>query len=113
MIKDDKLLEKYSRIWDKVSNSMKKGFDSEPVYNEKDFKSKIKSYEGKIFTNFHSDKVPKEGSQWICLSVSLFDPGFRTGKNYYFQVFLEECKYIAEGKKITHYTTDNLEISSD
>ena len=28
LIKDDKLLGKYSKVWDKVSNSMKKEFDS-------------------------------------------------------------------------------------
>ena len=28
------LLEKYNEIWDKVSNSMKKGLDCEPAYNE-------------------------------------------------------------------------------
>ena len=66
---------------------MKKGFDSEPVYNEKYIKTKIKSYEGSINTDFHGDKVPKEGSQYICLSVILIDSVFRTGKNYYPQVF--------------------------
>ena len=29
LIKSDVLLEKYKRIWDKVGNSMKRGFDSE------------------------------------------------------------------------------------
>ena len=38
---------------------MKKGFDSEPVYNEKYIKTKINSYEGKTNTSFHGDKVPK------------------------------------------------------
>ena len=42
LIKDDELLEKYNKIWKKVSNSIKKGFDSEPVYNEKYLKTKIK-----------------------------------------------------------------------
>ena len=45
--KDDKLLEKYNKIWNKVSNCIKEGFDSDPVYNEKYLKTKIKSYEGK------------------------------------------------------------------
>ena len=45
---------------DKVSNSIKNGFDSELVYNEKYLKSKIKSYERKISTNFHDDKIPKQ-----------------------------------------------------
>ena len=35
LIKDDELLEKYNEIWEKVKNSLKKNFDSEPVYNEK------------------------------------------------------------------------------
>ena len=36
----------YNRICNKVSNLMKKGFTSEPVYNEKYSKTKIKSYDG-------------------------------------------------------------------
>ena len=89
LIKDDELLEKYNRIWDKVTNSMKKGFNSKSVHNKKYLKTKIKSYEGKIGTNFHGDKVPKEGSQCICLSVVLTDSVFKSGKNHYPQVFLK------------------------
>ena len=33
LIKDGELLEKYNEIWVKVKNSIKKNFDSEPVYN--------------------------------------------------------------------------------
>ena len=29
LIKNEKLLEKYNEIWNKVSNTIKKGFDSE------------------------------------------------------------------------------------
>ena len=35
---DNKLLEKYNETCDKVSNSIKRGFDSEPVNKEKIFK---------------------------------------------------------------------------
>ena len=31
LIKDDEILEKYNEIWEKVKNSIKKEFDSEPV----------------------------------------------------------------------------------
>ena len=41
----------------------------------------------KINTNFHNNKIPKEGSQFICLSVILINFVFRTGKIYYPQVF--------------------------
>ena len=99
LIKDDKLLKKYDEIWGKVKNSNKKVFNSEPVNNEKYLKAKIKSYNGKITTNFHNNKIPREGSQFICLSVILIDSVFRTGKNYYPQVFLEEYKYVVKEKR--------------
>ena len=100
-------------IWEKVKNSLKKDFDSEPVYNEKYLKAKIKSYNGKISTNFHDNKIPKEGSQLICLSVILINSVFRTGQNYYPQVFLEECKFVVKEKMIPKYIIDDTEISSN
>ena len=33
LVKDDELFEKYNEIWGKVSNNIKTGLDSEPVYN--------------------------------------------------------------------------------
>ena len=68
-IKDDGLLEKYNEIWEKVNNIIKKEFDSEAVYNDKYLKAEIKSYNGKINTNIHNNKTPKERSQFIYLSV--------------------------------------------
>ena len=73
LIKDDELLKKYNKIWKKVKNSLKKEYDSEPVYNEKYLKAKVKSYNEKINTNFHENKIPNKGSHFICLSVSLID----------------------------------------
>ena len=104
LIKDDELLEKYKEIWEKVKNSIKKYFDSEPVYYEKYLKAKINSYNGKIYTNFYN-KITKEGS--------LIDSVFRTSKNYYFQVFSEECKYVVKEEKTVKYIIDDIEISSD
>ena len=57
LIKSDELLEKHNEIWKKIQNSIKKKFDSKPVYNEKYLKTKIKSYNGKIKTNFHNNKI--------------------------------------------------------
>ena len=41
------------------------------------------------------------------------DSVFRTGKNYYPQVLLEEFKSVIKGKKIPKYISDDIEISSD
>ena len=87
--------------------------NSEPVYNEKYLKANVKSYNGKINRNFCNNKIPKEGSQFIFLSVILYDSIFRTGKNYYPQVFLEECRYVVKEKNIPEYITDGIEFFSD
>ena len=81
------LLERYDEIWEKVENIIKKRFDSEHVYNEKYLKAKIKCYNGKIKTNFHNNTIRKEGSKFIGLSEILIGSVFKTGKNYYLQVF--------------------------
>ena len=49
----------------------------------------------------------------ICLSLILIDFVFRTDKNYYPKVFLEEYKYVVKENKIPKYIIDNIKISSD
>ena len=97
----------------KLKTVSKENFIVEPVYNDKYLKAEIKSYNGKINTNFHDNKITKEGSNLICLSVILIESVFRTGKNYYPQVLLEECKYNAKEKRIPKNIIDDIEISSD
>ena len=99
LIKDEKLLEKYNEIWKKVSNIIKKEFESKAVYNEEYIKTKIKFYNGKITTNFHNNKIPKGGSLRVCLSGTFIDSVYKKDKNYYSQAFLEECKYVVKEKK--------------
>ena len=91
LIKDEKLLEKY--------NIMKTKFGSNPVYNEKYVKTKMKVYDKKINRDFHSNKMPKESSEFLCLSVILLHSVYIKDNKYYRQVFLEECKYIIKEEK--------------
>ena len=46
-VNDNKLLKKYNKIWEKISNLLNIEFDREPVYgdNDKYIKTKIKMYE--------------------------------------------------------------------
>ena len=77
LIKDEMLLEKYNEFQKKFSCIIKSEFGSKTVYNEKYLKTKITSYNGKINTNFHNNKIPKEGFQCISLSVILIDSVYR------------------------------------
>ena len=37
-------LKRYNEIWNKISNLLTKGFNSEPLHNDKYIKTKIKIY---------------------------------------------------------------------
>ena len=50
LVKRNALSEKYNKIWENVSNSIK-NIDGEPVYKEKYLQTKLKSYKQKINTN--------------------------------------------------------------
>ena len=75
---------------------------------EKKLKAKIK-----VSTNVYNDKMPRDGSECICLSMVFIDTVFKMGKNYYLQVQLEECKYIVKEKEVTRHITKDLEFSSN
>ena len=51
-VSDNKLLKKYNKILEKISNLINIEFDSEPVYgdNDKYIKTKIKIYEDRVNT---------------------------------------------------------------
>ena len=85
-------------IWEKISNLLKKGFDSEPVYDNVYIKSKIKIYDGKVNTYFDDNKIPEDNTCHTCLSAILLDPVVRIDNDYP-QIFLEECKYAVKKKK--------------
>ena len=55
----------YNQILRKVKNNIENEFDSEPVYNEKYLRAKIKSYNKKINSNYYNNKIPKEDSKFI------------------------------------------------
>ena len=59
LVQDIELLKKYNEIWDKISNLIKKVFNSETVYNDKYIKTKIIIYNNRINTNLQSNKTPR------------------------------------------------------
>ena len=111
---DNKLLKKYNRISEIISNLLNIEFDSEPVYgdNDKYIKTKIKMYEDRVNTNFQGKKVPKEDASYNCLSLFVLDSVIRISKKYYPQTLLEECKYVIRKNKMENLINHDLDLSS-
>ena len=78
----------------KVSNSNKKEFYYEPIYNKNFLKTKIRCY-GDDATDFHIRKMHEAGSNHICFSVISIDSVPKKDENYYLKI----CNYIEKKKK--------------
>ena len=113
-VSDNKLLKKYNKIWEKISNLWDIKFDSQSVYGDggKYIMTKIKMYGDRLNTNFQSKKVPKENASYKCLSLIMLDSIIRANKNFYPQTLLEECKYIIRKNKMENLINNDLNLSS-
>ena len=81
---------------DKIEKLIGKDFNTKPTYGNDDkyIKTKIKTYEDNITTNFYnkkgSKKLPEEKIPRKCLSVITLDSILYPNERYHPQIFLEE-----------------------
>ena len=89
-------------------------FESKPIYGEDDkyIKAKIKSYKGRLTTNFQDKKTSKENSSYKCLSIITLESIIKINKKYYPQILLDECKYEVKNKKVENLINGDLELTS-
>ena len=66
-IKDDKVRDKCNKIWDVIKNNLNIKFHSEPVYEYKYFKAKVREFNGVIKTNSLNNGMPKENMYYLAL----------------------------------------------
>ena len=78
-VNDNKLLKKYNKIWERISNLIVNLFMVIVITN---IKTKIKIYENRGNTNFQGKKVPKENGSYNCLSLIMLDSAIRANKKY-------------------------------
>ena len=99
LVNEKEILQKYTKIWNKIKSSIKKEFNVEPLCNGKYIKTKIKIYNDIVYTNYPHNKIPKGNEYCTFLSVILLDSIFvNWDKEYYSEIFLEECKYAIKKK---------------
>ena len=111
LIKDDEVWDKYDKIWDVIKNKLGIKFHSEPVYEYKYLKAKVREFDGVIKTNFLGNDIPKENMHYTCIACITIDSVIKIDKKNYPQVYLEECKYRLKKIQITRFI--NTELRSD
>ena len=59
LVKNKEVWEKYEDIWDVIKNKLSIKFHSEPIYENKYLKAKVREFNGNVKINFLGDNVPK------------------------------------------------------
>ena len=78
VIKNDDLLKKYNKIWNKIKKTLNVKFHSMLVYNKKYIKAKVRGFNGAVKANFLGDEIPREGGHYACITI---DSVMRMKKN--------------------------------
>ena len=73
LIKDDEVWDKYDSIWDVIKDKLDIKFHSEPVYEYKYLKAKVREFDGVIKTNFLGNSMPKENMYYSCSACITID----------------------------------------
>ena len=80
MIKDDEVWDKYEHIWDAIKSNLGIKFHSEPTYEQKHLKAKVREIDGVIKTNFLGNDMPKENMYYTCIACITIDSVMRMDK---------------------------------
>ena len=104
---------KYAEIWNKIKSILNVKFHSQPIYDDKYIKTKVKTFKNTINTLFSGDKIPKERIHYVCISAICIDSILKTDKKNYPQVYLEQCKYKIKKRELVNFIDDEVDLSSD
>ena len=92
-IKDDEVWDKYDKIWDVIKNEPGINFDSEPVYEYRYLKAKVRKFDGVIKTNFLGNDMPKENMHYTFIACITIDSVLRIDKKI-IRKFIQESVNI-------------------
>ena len=68
-IEDQSVYLKYTEIWNKIKKSLNTRLHSQPIYDDKYIKTKVKAFSSMINTLFSGNEIPKERNHYICMAA--------------------------------------------
>ena len=111
LIEDEDLHLKYTDIWNKIKKLLGLKLHSQPIYDDKYIKTKVKTFNSMTNTLFSGNEIPKERNHCICIAAICVDSVLKIDKKNYPQVYLEQCKYKIKKEELVNFIDDDL--SSD
>ena len=66
-IEEESVYLKYAKIWNKIKSIVNVKFHSQPIYDDKYIKTKVKTFNNTINTLFSRDEIPKGKVHYVCI----------------------------------------------
>ena len=105
---DEKIYEKYNKIWEVIRKLLTVNFAVSPVRDGKYLVAKLKIFAGINKTTFINNSIPIEKNHYICIPAIDIDSVLKIDKRAYRQAYLEQCKYKLQKRKIVNYIDDEI-----
>ena len=103
--------DKYDKIWNVIKDKLGINFHSEPIYEYRYLKAKVKKFDHAIKTNLLGNDIPKENMHYACIACMTIDSVLTIDNKNHSQVYLEECKYRIKKTQMPKFI--NTELKSD
>ena len=111
-IEDESVYLRCTEIWNKLK-SLKTRFHSEPIYDDKYIKTKVKTFSSIINTPFSGNEISEERNHHICIAAICINSVLKVDQKDYHQVHLEQCKYKIKRRKPGDFTDVEVDLTSD
>ena len=72
-IEDKSVYLKNTEIWNKIEKLPGIRFHSQPIYDDKYIKTKVKTFNSMINTLFSGNEIPKERYHYVCITAICID----------------------------------------
>ena len=109
-IKNSEVWKKYEEIWNVIKNKLNIKFHSQPIYENKYLKVKVRVFGGNIKTNFLGNGLPKENTYYTCIACITADSVLKMKKKLSSSLFR---RMQVQSKKIHTPRFINIELEPD
>ena len=92
LLADDDVILKFNKIWKKIKKLLSVEFDSQPLYDEKYIKTRLKTFKVKAITKFTDNEILKENTYYSCIDAIWVNSVIKLEKENYSQVNLGSVK---------------------
>ena len=104
----EKLLDKYKTIGTKIKDLKTIELNALSVYDNRYIKTKIRTYDANVYTNFCDLNVPKYAIECEYFTVISIDSLLVYESKYYVQVYLVNWAYKTANKAMKDYIDENI-----